>query len=139
MRCTPPSLVIGTWSLVIRAGDAIPDMSWIAFMSDYVTVAKVGAIPVGQGGTFAVGERLVAVFNRAGTYHAIDDICPHMGASLGAGYMDEEGVVTCPWHAWHFSVCDGTWCDNPRIKIDAFDVRVVGDEIQVRATPRGKE
>jgi nitrite reductase/ring-hydroxylating ferredoxin subunit len=108
-------------------------------MSEFVTVAKVGAIPDGQGGTFPVGERLVAVFNRGGTYHAIDDICPHMGASLGAGYMDEEGVVTCPWHAWHFSVCDGTWCDNPRIKIDAFDVRVVGNEIQVRATPRGKE
>ena len=108
-------------------------------MSEFVTVAKVGAIPDGQGGTFYVGERLVAVFNRGGTYHAIDDICPHMGASLGAGYMDEEGVVTCPWHAWHFSVCDGTWCDNPRIKIDAFDVRVEGDEIQVRATPRGKD
>ena len=108
-------------------------------MSDYVTVAKLGAIPDGQGATFTVGERLVAVFNRGGTYHAIDDMCPHMGASLGAGYLDEEGVVTCPWHAWRFAVCDGTWCDNPRIKIDAFDVRVEGDEIQVRATPRGKD
>jgi nitrite reductase (NADH) small subunit len=105
-------------------------------MSEYVTVAKVGALADGQGGTFRVGERLVAVFNRGGTFHAIDDVCPHMGASLGAGYMDEQGVVTCPWHAWHFSVCDGTWCDNPRIKIDVFDVRVVGDEVQVCVEPR---
>ena len=104
-------------------------------MSEFITVARVGAIPEGSGGAFQVGERLVAVFNRGGQYFAIDDLCPHMGASLGAGYMDEEGVVTCPWHAWHFSVCDGTWCDNPRIKIDAFETRVVGDEIQVRATP----
>jgi nitrite reductase (NADH) small subunit len=107
-------------------------------MSDFVTVAKVGAIPEGQGATFAVGERLVAVFNRGGEYHAIDDMCPHMGASLGAGCMDAEGVVTCPWHAWRFAVCDGTWCDNPRIKIDAFEVRVVGEEIQVSVTPRRK-
>jgi nitrite reductase (NADH) small subunit len=105
-------------------------------MSDYVTVAKVGAIPQGQGRTFQVGQRLVAVFNRGGTYHAIDDLCPHMGASLGAGHLDDEGVVTCAWHAWHFSVCDGTWTDNPRIKIDSFDVRVEGDEIQVCAEPR---
>lgn len=104
-------------------------------MSEFITVARVGAIPEGQGGTFQVGDRLVAVFNRGGEYFAIDDLCPHMGASLGAGYMDAEGVVTCPWHAWHFSVCDGTWCDNPRIKIDAFETRVVGDEIQVKATP----
>jgi nitrite reductase/ring-hydroxylating ferredoxin subunit len=105
-------------------------------MPEFVTVARVGAIPEGQGGTFQVGDRLVAVFHREGQYHAIDDMCPHMGASLGAGYLDEEGVVTCPWHAWHFSVCDGTWCDNPRIKIDSFDVRVVNDEIQVSREPR---
>jgi len=105
-------------------------------MSEFVTVAKVGAIPEGQGVTFAVGERLVAVFNRNGSYHAIDDICPHMGASLGAGQFDGEGIVTCPWHAWRFDVRDGTWCDNPnpRLKIDAFEVRLQGDEIQVRLT-----
>src|SRR5262245_22407050 len=107
-------------------------------MSEFITVAKVGALAEGQGGTFKVGERLVAVFNRGGEYFAIDDMCPHMGASLGAGYLDDGGVVTCPWHAWRFAVGDGTWCDNPRIKIDAFDVRIVDDEIQVSVTPRAK-
>lgn len=100
-------------------------------MSKFVTVAKVGTIPSGEGATFPLGDRLVAVFNRNGEYSAIDDLCPHMGASLGAGQLDDEGKVTCPWHAWRFDVCDGTWCDNPRLKIDAFEVRVEGDEIQV--------
>jgi nitrite reductase (NADH) small subunit/3-phenylpropionate/trans-cinnamate dioxygenase ferredoxin subunit len=100
-------------------------------MSDFVTVAKVGAIAEGSGATFTVGDRLVAVFNLgAGNYHAIDDLCPHMGASLAAGEV-YNGIVTCPWHAWRFRVTDGTWCDNPRIKTTVFDVRVVGDEIQV--------
>ncbi len=108
-------------------------------MSDFVTVAKVGSIAEGTGATFQVGERLVAVFLQGGEYFAIDDLCPHMGASLGAGRLDADGVVTCPWHAWHFSVQDGTWCDNPRIKIDAFDVRVVGEEIQVRATAKPRQ
>lgn len=103
-------------------------------MSEFVTVAKVGSIAEGQGGTFKVGERLVAVFNHGGEYFAIDDLCPHMGASLGAGEVDEDGAVTCPWHAWRFCVCDGTWLDNPTLKVDAFEVRVAGDEIQVRET-----
>jgi len=101
-------------------------------MSEFVTVAKVGAIPVGKGDTFAVNGRLIAVFNDGGNYFAIDDLCPHMGASLGAGDV-ENGMVACPWHAWRFRICDGTWCDNPRIKIDAFEVRVVGDDIQVKS------
>ena len=99
---------------------------------DFVTVAKVGAIPEGEGASFQVGDRLVAVFNHQGTYKAIDDLCPHMGASLGAGHLDAEGVVTCPWHAWRFNVCDGKWTDNPRLSVETFEVRVEGDEIQVR-------
>lgn len=111
----------------------------IESMSDeFQTVARVGAIPAGQGGTFQVGDRLIAVFNTGSEYYAIDDLCPHMGASLGAGEVI-DGVVTCPWHAWRFSVCDGTWRDNPKIKIDRFDVRIVGDEIQVCPRPRAIE
>lgn len=105
--------------------------------SSFVTVAKVGSIPEGQGITTVVGERLVAVFNSGGEYFAIDDTCPHMGASLGAGEVC-DGIVACPWHAWRFKVSDGTWCDSPRIKVDSFEVRVVGDEIQVSTEPRPK-
>lgn len=104
-------------------------------MSQFVTVAKVGSIPEGQGASFTIGDRLVAVFNRGGAYHAIDDLCPHMGASLGAGELDEQGIVTCPWHAWQFNICNGTWCDNPRLKIDTYPTRVEGDEIQVQLPP----
>jgi nitrite reductase/ring-hydroxylating ferredoxin subunit len=100
-------------------------------MSDFVTVAKVGAISEGRGEAFAVNGRMVAVFCINGQYQAMDDICPHMGASLGSGEV-VNGIVTCPWHAWRFRVCDGTWCDNPRLKLDTFEVRVQGDEIQVR-------
>ena len=100
---------------------------------------RADEMPENEAKVVTVGDKLVAVFRHGGQFYAIDDMCPHMGASLGAGYLDEEGVVTCPWHAWRFAVCDGTWCDNPRIKIDAFDVRVVGDEIQVSAMPVGKE
>jgi nitrite reductase (NADH) small subunit/3-phenylpropionate/trans-cinnamate dioxygenase ferredoxin subunit len=104
-------------------------------MSEFVTVARVGDIPPGTGNSYAVNDRMVAVFNDGGDYHAIDDLCPHMGASLAAGEL-REGVVACPWHGWRFRACDGTWCDNPRIKTDHFEVRVVGDEIQVLVPPR---
>jgi nitrite reductase (NADH) small subunit/3-phenylpropionate/trans-cinnamate dioxygenase ferredoxin subunit len=53
-----------------------------------------------------------------------------MGASLAGGYV-EDNMVSCPWHAWRFRITDGTWCDNPKIKIDAFPVRVVDGQIQV--------
>lgn len=104
-------------------------------MCEFETVARVGDIPEGTGLTVEVNGRMVAVFNNGGHYEAIDDLCPHMGASLAGGEL-QGGVVTCPWHAWRFRVNDGTWCDNPRIRIDSFEVRVVGEEIQVRVPPK---
>lgn len=101
-------------------------------MSEFKTVAQVGDIPNGEGRAFEWNDRLVAVFNDNETYRAIDDMCPHMGASLAAGHFDGE-LVTCPWHAWSFDTRDGTWCDNRRLKIDVFQVRVEGNNIQIAA------
>ena len=107
-------------------------------MSEFQTVARVGEIPDGEGRAFPVDGMIVAVFNRGGVYTAINDICPHMGASLACGYVEGESV-TCPWHAWRFSVCDGTWLDNPKSKVrtESFAVRVLGDEIQVQLSNEG--
>ncbi len=104
-------------------------------MPEFTTVAKVGEIPEGQGIAYPVNDRMVAVFNEHGQYQAIDDFCPHMGASLAGGQV-QDGVVTCPWHAWRFKTCDGTWCDNPQISIDSFECRIEGDEIQVCVPPK---
>ena len=101
-------------------------------MSEFQTIAKVGSLAEGEGTSIEVDGRLVALFLRNGDYYAIDDCCPHQGASLGAGYLDEEGAVSCPWHAWRFSISDGTWCDNPKLKVDAFETRVDGEDIQIR-------
>jgi nitrite reductase (NADH) small subunit len=105
-------------------------------MSDAVfhPVARVGEIPEGGSKICEVEGRLVAVINDGQQYHAIDDLCPHMGASLGSGPV-VDGVVTCPWHAWRFRLDDGAWCDNPNLKVEVFELRITGDVIEVKVTP----
>lgn len=105
-------------------------------MSGFETVGKVEDFAEGVGRAFAVNGRMVAVYRRGETFFAIDDLCPHMGASLAEGNLDGE-TVACPWHGWRFCIRDGTWEDNPRIKIDSFPVRVQGDEVQVLVQPPG--
>ena len=100
----------------------------------FQTVCKVGDIADGQSKCFNVGDKVVAVFHVGGAYHAIDDMCPHMGASLAGGYL-ENGIVTCPWHAWRFRLSDGAWADNPRLKVGCYHVRVQGGEVLVQFPP----
>jgi nitrite reductase (NADH) small subunit/3-phenylpropionate/trans-cinnamate dioxygenase ferredoxin subunit len=102
-----------------------------AGVADFHTVCRVSDLKEGEGRTVAVGQKLIAVFLHNGEYRAIDDTCPHMGASLSGGYV-ENGIVTCPWHAWRFRLADGAWADNPRIKIGCYPVRVEGDQVQVQ-------
>ena len=103
-------------------------------MTEFVTVAKVGDIPVGEGRSYPVGGKIIAIFRAGDEYLAINDFCPHMGASLATGWLDGT-AVTCPWHAWRFCVREGTWLDNPKSKTrtETYAVRVVGDEIQVES------
>ncbi len=96
----------------------------------YQTVAKVGEIVEGQGQPFDVNGRMIAVFLDSGNYYAIDDACPHKGAPLCDGIVFDKSV-TCTWHGWRFSLTDGKWVDNPRMRVGTYPVRVVGDEIQV--------
>ena len=106
-------------------------------MTEFRSVAKVGDIPAGEGRSFAVDCTMVGVFHIDGAYYAINDSCPHMGASLAPGYV-EDGAVMCPWHAWRFCIKDGSWLDNPQseLKTDTYEVRLVGDDIQVHVPPR---
>jgi nitrite reductase (NADH) small subunit len=99
-------------------------------MADFHFVCNMNELSEGQGKTVEAGGKLVAIFMENGRYFAIDDVCPHMGMSLSGGCV-EDGIVTCPWHAWRFRLADGVWADNPRIKIGSYPVRIVGTEIQV--------
>jgi nitrite reductase (NADH) small subunit/3-phenylpropionate/trans-cinnamate dioxygenase ferredoxin subunit len=105
-----------------------------AGMAEFVTVCKAAEVHEGQAKTVDVGGRLIAVFCSGGQYHAIDDLCPHMGASLAGGYV-ENGVVTCPWHAWRFRLADGAWADNTRLRIGCYPVRVEGEDLQIQVNP----
>ena len=99
-------------------------------MPEFETVARVGDIPDGEGRAFNCQDQMVAVFNAGGEYHAIDDMCPHMGASLAAGHL-EDCVVTCPWHGWQYELETGIQTVNRQPLQRTFDVRERDGRVEV--------
>jgi nitrite reductase (NADH) small subunit/3-phenylpropionate/trans-cinnamate dioxygenase ferredoxin subunit len=104
---------------------------------EWFFIAELDQIPKNEGRAFAIKERMIAVFESDGNFYALDDFCPHQGASLSAGWI-HEGCVACPWHAWRFSLSDGTWADNPKIKTDHFPIQIRGSELFV-GIPAGQQ
>jgi len=101
-------------------------------MPEYVTVAQAKDVPPGKALAVDVEGLRIAIFNINGTYYAIDDTCPHAGASLAEGDVD-GCVVECPLHSARFDLESGSVLSPPagrNVRVDP--VRVGGDELQIQ-------
>lgn len=103
-------------------------------MPKFVTVARVAEIPPGSGKTVDINGIWIALFNVDGSFHAMDNTCPHAGGPLGEGHLTGN-VVECPWHGWSFNVSTGERVGNPNFTVDCCQVRVQGDMVQVALPP----
>jgi len=100
-------------------------------MAEFVRVAGKADVQPGQGKVVEVNEKMLAVFNVDGTFHVLDNECPHRGGSLCEG--DLEGcTITCPWHRWEYNLASGDCVNEPETKkATVYQVKVEGDDIKV--------
>ncbi len=96
----------------------------------YYKVADVHEVLPGSGKRVEINGDDIAVFNFKGEYFAINDLCPHRGASLSEGFLD-AGKVFCPWHCFDFNLKTGECTTVPSIRVQAYEVKVEGDEVFV--------
>ncbi|MFY9557960.1 MAG: Rieske (2Fe-2S) protein [Blastocatellia bacterium] len=101
-------------------------------MSVFVRVGSVSDLPAGQAMIVEIDGRSIAIFNVDGQFYALDNTCVHRGGPLGEGFVDRNNLtVQCPWHGWIYSLATGASPINSMAKVEKFDVRVEGDEIQL--------
>lgn len=103
--------------------------------SSFVRVARLADIAPGEAASVIVGDREIGLFNVDGSIYALDNICPHQGAALSEGWM-EDGTVTCPWHAWCFDLRTGKMRLGGFDGVDAFETKVEDGDIFVSEDPK---
>jgi nitrite reductase (NADH) small subunit/3-phenylpropionate/trans-cinnamate dioxygenase ferredoxin subunit len=102
-------------------------------MTDYV-VGKIEDIQPGTAIAVQAGRRVIAVFRVGNEFFAVNNMCPHKGASLCDGeIVIEEKIVRCPWHHWSWQLEDGKLQSDRRQALRTYEVAVDGDEVIVRA------
>ncbi len=93
-------------------------------------VASIGEIPPGAGRRIEVAGEEIALFNFGGEYYATNDLCPHRGASLAEGFL-EDGKVFCPWHCFDFNLKTGECQTVPSLRVRTYEVKIVGEDILI--------
>jgi nitrite reductase/ring-hydroxylating ferredoxin subunit len=91
-------------------------MPWVSLCTlDELTEGKAKSVEID-------GYRL-AVFLNGDQISAIDSVCPHAGADLANGFV-EDGCAVCPWHYWAFRLDNGQMRDTPGVAVGWYPTRI---------------
>lgn len=99
--------------------------------AEFLEIAPAAELPNGERLFIEVEGKSIVIFNIAGQFFAIADICTHDDGPLGDGDLEGYNIV-CPRHGGEFDVRTGKAEQLPVVvDVPAYPVRVAGGMIQV--------
>jgi len=100
-------------------------------MCEFYEISDVDDLPNGDRIFVEIDENYLVVFNIAGQFYAIEDLCSHDDGPLGDG--DLEGYqIACPRHGARFDVRTGKVLTFPAVEdIPAYPIQIVDGKILV--------
>lgn len=103
-------------------------------------VCRAVELPTGERKIIEIDGRSIGVFNVAGEFFALRNLCPHQFAPLCLGkitgycapsrvgeynWKRVGEIIRCPWHAWEFDIKTGRSVFNPhKVRTKSYDVCV---------------
>lgn len=98
----------------------------------WTSLCELGDLKAGRGLYVEIDGMQLAVFLDEGRVAVLENRCPHAGASLAGGHVD-DGHAVCPWHGWSFRLSDGTLRSAGGVAVRVYPARVLrrGDGVDL--------
>lgn len=97
----------------------------------FYSVASTSEINNGDRLFIEIEDQYLVVFNIAGNYFAIADLCSHDDGPLGDGEVEDHQII-CPRHGARFDLKTGEALTFPAVEdIPAYPIRVIDGRIEV--------
>lgn len=98
---------------------------------EFVSIGSADELENGERLFVEIDEEPIVVFNIAGQYYAVGDVCSHDDGPVGDGELEGFEVI-CPRHGARFDVRSGKVLSLPAIvDIPAYPVRVVDGQLEI--------
>lgn len=97
----------------------------------WIRVGDVALWVKGRGRKVEVCGHPVAVFWDGASWTALDDTCPHMGASLADGRLFGK-ELQCSWHEWRYDRTTGQCPLRPWARVNVHDVRIEAEGVWIK-------
>ena len=98
---------------------------------EYLDIAPASELPTGERLFVEIEGKPIVIFNIAGQFYSIADVCSHDDGPVVEG--DIEGYsISCPRHGAEFDVRTGKVISMPAVvDIPAYPVKVLDGMIQI--------
>ncbi len=104
---------------------------WEESKVEYIDIAPASELPNGERLFLEIEGKSIVIFNIAGQYYSIADVCSHDDGPVGEGQV-EEFTITCPRHGAKFDLRNGKVLAMPAVvDIPAYPVRIVEGMIRL--------
>lgn len=91
---------------------------------EFIEISPASELPNGERLFVEVADRPIVIFNIAGQFFAIGDVCTHDDGPLGDGDLEGYNIV-CPRHGAEFDVRTGKVVQMPAVvDIPAYPIQV---------------
>jgi 3-phenylpropionate/trans-cinnamate dioxygenase ferredoxin subunit len=91
--------------------------------------------PGGRKLVFVPGGETVLLLNVEGEFYALENSCPHAGASMASGPCQGHEIA-CPAHGLKFDIRHGQCTASPRLLIPLYEVLILEDRLWLRPPQR---
>lgn len=102
---------------------------WIKIASSYKELEA--SFPSSGLKKITLERRTICLVKHKDGVYALNNKCPHQGASLSEGVCKEDGYLVCPWHRYGFDIKNGR---GPGYFVDTYPIveRVDGIYIGIK-------
>ncbi len=117
-------------------------------MKEEHPIGTTDDVPEGHHFVVEVNGREIGIFNVAGQYYALPNVCIHQNGPLCRGAISgtlevrderswelawtrEGEIIVCPWHSMEFDIRTGVCLAAPQRRLPTYEVKVEHDRLSV--------
>ena len=84
-------------------------------------------VPLNKSAKVKINEKTICLSHTNKGFFAISDTCPHLGASLSGGHLNNWNEVVCPWHSYKFNLKTGDETSGYGYKVKKYPIEITNE------------
>ena len=105
-------------------------MEWIKVFENPEEAEK--AVEEGKARKLVIDNIRICLTRSEGRFYAVQDACPHSGASLSEGWLNNYQEIVCPLHNYCYHLVTGREATQQTRDAKVYEVKVGEDGLFVK-------